>query len=386
MRILSLSNCPLDEHTGSGYVALGYARGLRERGHEVELLGPEDFEPWRRLRRGISYRQAIGMAAASVRRLAATSWDVVELWGGEAWLALALLAWLPRRPFLLVAHSNGLEPHCAELLGAAEAAGRMAPSRRWFQLDQSRLAEGGFKAADALVTVGGFDRDYALDRGYAEPQRVLAVDNPLPEEYLGVEVDFARPRVIGYCGSWIPRKGVALLEAALPSVLRTLPEWRLVLVGVGDGFRQEEHFPADLLARVEVVPYAERGTRLRALYQGFGILLLPSVYESFGLAAAEGMACGAALVASRVGFAAGLRDRQEALLLSEFSPQALQEAIESLARDEELRQRIARGGYRRVQSLRWDDAVATVEAAYLRWLAELRGARRRPAEGLSGCH
>ncbi|HEX9668938.1 MAG TPA: glycosyltransferase family 4 protein, partial [Thermoanaerobaculia bacterium] len=288
--------------------------------------------------------------------------------------------------FLLVAHSNGLEPHCAELLGAAEAAGRMAPSRRWFQLDQSRLAERGFRIADALVTVGGFDRDYALDRGYTEPQQILAIDNPLPEEYLDLPVDFARPPTIGFCGSWISRKGVALLEAALPSVLRALPEWRLVLVGVGDGFRPEAHFPADLLARIEVVPFAERGTRLRALYQGLSILLLPSVYESFGLAAAEGMACGAALVASPVGFAAGLRDRQEALLLNESSPQALQEAVEWLARDEELRQRIARGGHRRVQSLRWDDSVATVEAAYLRWLADLRGARRRPAEGLSGCH
>ncbi|HVF61888.1 MAG TPA: glycosyltransferase family 4 protein [Thermoanaerobaculia bacterium] len=386
MRILSLSNCPLDEHMGSGYVTLGYARRLRERGHEVDLLGPAEFEPLRRLGRGTGYRQALGMATASLRRLAANDYDVVEFWGGEAWLALALLAWLPRRPFLLVAHSNGLETHCAELLRAAEADGRMARSRRWFQLDQSPLAERGFRAADALVTVGGFDRDYALERGYAEPQRALAVDNPLPEEYLGIEVDFARPRVIGYCGSWIPRKGVALLEASLPSVLRALPEWRLVLVGVGDGFRPDEHFPADLLARVEVVPYAERGTQLRALYQGLSILLLPSVYESFGLAAAEGMACGAALVASPVGFAAGLRDRHEALLLNESSPQALQEAIESLARDEELRQRIARGGHRRVQSLRWDDAVVTVEAAYLRWLAELRGARQRPAEGLSGCH
>ena len=386
MRILSLSNCPLDEHTGSGYVALGYARGLRERGHEIELLGPKDFEPWRRLRRGISYRQALGMAGTSLRRLAATRWDVVELWGGEAWLALALLAWLPRRRFLLVAHSNGLETHCAELLRAAEAAGRTSASRRWFQLDQSPLAERGFRAADALVTVGGFDRDFALERGYAEPQRVLAVDNPLPEEYLGLGVDFARPRVIGYCGSWIPRKGVALLEAALPSVLRALPQWRLVLVGVGGSFRPEEHFPVDLLARIEVIPFAERGTRLQSLYQGFSILLLPSVYESFGLAAAEAMACGAALVASRVGFAAGLADRQEALLLSDSSPQALQETIEVLARDEELRQRIARGGHRRVQSLRWDNAVATVEAAYLRWLAELRGARRRPEVGLSGCH
>lgn len=383
LRILSLSNCPLDERTGSGYVALGYARGLRARGHVVELLGPADFEPLRRLGRATGYRQALGMATASLRRLAARSYDVVEFWGGEAWLALALLARAPRRRFLLASHSNGLEPHCSEVMRSAQIAGSLAPSRRWFQLDQSPLSAVGFKAADALVTVGGYDRAHALRRGYLPAARVLAVDNPLPDEYLGLQVDFRRPPVIGYCGSWIPRKGVGLLAAALPLALRALPAWRLALVGVGEGFQAASHFPSDVLPRIDVVPSAERGSRLRDLYQGLSMLILPSVYESFGLAAAEAMACGACLVANPVGFAAGLRGGEEAALLPEPSPEALCAALTSLAGDERRRQAIARGGYLRVQSLRWEPAVAAVEAAYLGWLAELRrGARTvaAPAE------
>lgn len=370
MRILSLSNCPLDESLGSGYVALRYARGLRERGHHVDLLGPADYEPLRRLRRGISYRQALGMAATGLRR--AGGYDVIETWGGEAWLAFGLLARRPRRRFLLVSHSNGLETHCAEILREAEDAGRLAPSRRWFQLDQSALFERAFRTADALVTVAELDRRYALDRGYAPPDRILAINNPLPDEYLDLPVDFQRPPVIGYCGSWIPRKGVALIVSALPPLLRDFPDWRLTLVGVGDGFRAGEHFPADILPRIEVVPFAERGTGLRALYQSFSIVVLPSVYESFGLAGAEAMACGAALVAARTGFASGLRDGEEAMLLPEPTPQALRGALEALVRDEDLRRTVACGGYRRVQTMRWDGAIDTVEAAYLRWLAELR--------------
>jgi glycosyltransferase involved in cell wall biosynthesis len=373
VRILSLSNCPLDESLGSGYVAIRYARELRARGHCVDLLGPEDYEPLRRLRRATSYRQALGMAAASLRRVAKTDFDVVEIWGGEGWLALELLARTPRRRFLLVSHSNGLETHCAEILRSAEGAGRLAPSRRWYQLDQSALFARAFRAADALVTVAAFDREYALREGYAPPDRVLAVDNPLLDEYLALRVDFRRPPVIGYCGSWIPRKGVALLESALPDLLRSRPGWRLVLVGVGEGFRPERHFPEDILPRVEVVPFAERTTRLCALYQSFAIVVLPSLYESFGLVGAEAMACGAALAATRVGFASGLRDREEALLLAEPSAEALREALEALTGDEELRQTVARGGYRRVQPLRWSLAAGAVEAAYLGWLGERRG-------------
>ena len=371
VRILSFCNSPLDESLGSGYVALGYARGLRERGHRVDQFGPSDYEPFSRLRRGISYRQALGMAAASLRRVTGESYDVVEFWGGEAWLAFELLARKRRRRFLLVSHSNGLETHCAETM---RAAGRLVPVRPWYQLDQSSLFARSFKIPDALVTVAEFDRRFALDRGYKPPHRVLAVDNPLSADYLGVPVEFHRPPVIGFCGSWLPRKGVALIESVLPPLLRAFPEWRLTLVGVGDAFRPEDHFPADVLARVEVVPYAERGSRLRALYQSFAIFVLPSIYESFGLTAAEAMACGAALVATRVGFASSLRDREEALLLPEPDPEALRDALESLVQDEDQRQAIARAGYRRVQCLRWDSAITAVEEAYLAWLAELRSA------------
>jgi hypothetical protein len=33
---------------------------------------------------------------------------------------------------------------------------------------------------------------------------------------------------------------------------------------------------------------------------------------------------------------------------------------------------VAQGGYQRVQTLRWDAAVDAVEAAYRRWLREIR--------------
>jgi glycosyltransferase involved in cell wall biosynthesis len=372
VRVLTLSNCPLDESLGSGYVAVRYAEGLRARGHRVEALGPADYEPLPRLRRAIRYRQTIGMAAASLGRLARAEYDVLEYYGGEAWLAVSALARLPGRRFLLVCHSNGLETHCAETLKAAAGAGADR-RRRWYLPDHGALFARGFRDCDALVTVAQYDRDYALRQAYAAPDRVLAIDNPLPDSFLGLPVDFDRGPVIGYCGNWLPRKGAALIERDLPPLLRDFPGWRLALVGVGRDFQLAEHFPADLLPRITVVPHADRETELRRLYQGFAIAVLPSIYESFGLAGAEAMACGCALVATRVGFAAGLRHGEEAFLLPDAAPSSLYEALKATIEDAELRQRIARGGYRRAQALRWDAAVARLEAAYLAWLADLRG-------------
>lgn len=377
MRILSFANCPPDDRLGSGYVIRRSAEGLRRAGHEVDLYGPADYEPFHRLARGrgVSYRQAAGMAAGSLARLARAGCDVVELWGAQAWLAAALLTRLPGRRFLLVCRSNGLEPHYEEMMEAVRAAGEIPSWRPWHHLSQSRLFVRALRRADGVITVSPWDRDWAVARGLGPAGRVTAVENPLPESYLGLDPGSERGPVLGYVGSWLPIKGVKLLAEALPGILREYPEWRLCLVGAGTGFRAADHFPADLLPRIEVIPFADRETELKELYRSFAVALLPSVYESFGLAAAEAMACGAALVATRVGFAAGLRHGEEAWLLPDRSPAALQEALRTLLRDPQRRQALAHGGHRRVQSLRWDRALEAVEATYEDWLA----ARRREA-------
>ena len=376
MRILSLSNCPPDDRLGSGYVVRRSAEGMRRAGHEVELHGPADYEPFHAVApgRGVTYRQVAGMAAKALARTVRASFDVVELWGGQGWLAASLLARVPGRRFLLVCRSNGLEPHFEETMREARAAGEIPAWRPWYHVSQSRLFARALSRADGVITVSPWDRDWAVARGLGPAGRVLAVENPLPDSYLGLDPGFDREPVLGYCGSWLPIKGVDLLAEALPAVLRDFPDWRLRIVGVGTGFRAAGHFPADLLGRIDVIPSADRETGLQEIYRTFSIALLPSVYESFGLAAAEAMACGAALVATRVGFAASLRHGEEAWLLADRSPATLQEALRELMRDAGQRRTLARGGHRRVQSLCWDRAVEAVETAYGEWLTTRRAA------------
>jgi len=84
------------------------------------------------------------------------------------------------------------------------------------------------------------------------------------------------------------------------------------------------------------------------------------------------MACGCAVIASRTGFAASLRNGDEALLLEAAAPGNLGRALRELLHDDLLRVRIARGGYDRVQRLRWSSAIATLETCYAQWLNEHR--------------
>lgn len=378
MRILTLSNSPLIDAHGSGYVVLGYAEGLRSAGHRVDLFGPPQVEVLRGLRRGIRYRQALGMAVLAMARVARERYDVVEIYGGEGWLAAGLLVRWPRRSFVVVAHSNGLEPHCTEAMARAGAAGWIADQRSRYQLDLSPAYAAGFRAVDGVVTVSEFDREYGLAHRYARG-RVVAIENPLPEEYFDADDSGPPERLIGFVGAWLPRKGIEIMRRDLPVVLREFPDWRLALVGVGSGFRAADHFPEDVWSQIEVVASADRLGALRALYRRFAIAIVPSLYESFGLTTAEAMANGAAVVATPVGFAHALRDGEEALLLSPPLSPGLAAALRRLMADGALRSRVAHAGRARVQRLRWRPAIATLEATYRSWIDESRRGSRTGA-------
>jgi glycosyltransferase involved in cell wall biosynthesis len=204
------------------------------------------------------------------------------------------------------------------------------------------------------------------------PSRLKAIENPLPDGFIGLQVDIERQPIIGFVASWYDLKGVQAIRTALTIVLRRFDKARFRLIGTGVEFQKEKEFPADVCERVEVIGKIYDKEELRKHYQNISVLVLPSYYESFGMVATEAMACGCAVVATRTGFAAGLVDGSEALLLDRPDGNALAEALERLMSDEFLRRTIAMNGWERVQGLRWDAAVQELESTYLRWLEEVR--------------
>jgi hypothetical protein len=46
----------LDPFTGSGKTVLAYSAGLRALGHHVDVLGPDDYEPWQSLGKAKQWR------------------------------------------------------------------------------------------------------------------------------------------------------------------------------------------------------------------------------------------------------------------------------------------------------------------------------------------
>jgi glycosyltransferase involved in cell wall biosynthesis len=106
-------------------------------------------------------------------------------------------------------------------------------------------------------------------------------------------------------------------------------------------------------------------------YERMAIFVLPSHIESFGIALAEAMACGCAVVTTRVGFGANLTS-DEAILLEEPKSPNLYESVKRLILDPQLRERLGSAARDRVRLLRWGNAVATLSTTYKSWVSQHR--------------
>jgi len=158
-----------------------------------------------------------------------------------------------------------------------------------------------------------------------------------------------RPLVL-FAGRMVSYKGVDVL-------LRALVGADVSAVLVGDGPLRGEWTTlsrelgiADRVEFAGAVPHAE----LAALYHACDMFVLPSVTraEAFGYVQLEAMACGKPVVSTRVpsGVAWVNRDGETGLTVPPGDRVALREAIQRLAADPALRQRLGQAGRARVST------------------------------------
>jgi len=94
-----------------------------------------------------------------------------------------------------------------------------------------------------------------------------------------------------------PRKGLATLLAALPIVAASEPHVQLWLSGAGDVTAFLDQAPPEARRRTETLGAGEPSDQARRCAQAWATVL-PSKFDSFGMALVESLACGTPIVAS----------------------------------------------------------------------------------------
>lgn len=215
-----------------------------------------------------------------------------------------------------------------------------------------------------LVTIFGVPAERIRVVHYGVP----ALLRPQPrDEMLARRIGASDKRVIFYLGSLSVRKNLTVLLEAFAQVHAHSPDTLLILAGQGP-LRASLQAKAIELGVSEAVIFPGSIPEAEKLnwYNLADIFVHPSRLEGFGLVAAEAMACGKAVVASRAGaLPEVVVDGETGLLFDPDDPMELAHCIEQLLANETLRERMGRAGRERVlQHFQWEASARQVLAIY----------------------
>ena len=127
------------------------------------------------------------------------------------------------------------------------------------------------------------------------------VDRTTARQQLG----FGDDKIILFVGRIEPLKGIDRLLKALP-YLQGIQGLRLVIIGGGEGSQHEIEQLRELSCKLHIQDSVAflgliKHEQLPCFYSAADVCVVPSHYESFGLAALESLACGTPVVATDVG-------------------------------------------------------------------------------------
>ncbi|NOX59760.1 MAG: glycosyltransferase family 4 protein [Planctomycetes bacterium] len=203
-----------------------------------------------------------------------------------------------------------------------------------------------FHGAHAIASCSHWFADQIGNYAGIETDRVGVVP-------LGVDLDLFKPAaqpvsepIVGFLKGFGPAYGARGLIEAMPEIVAQCPDARFDMVGSGGGLQScrqlaNELNVSDRIRWISPVPHE----RVQQLLQRWCVSVIPSVVESFGVAALESSACGVPVVATRVGgLPETVIDGQTGILTTPDDCSSLARAVVTLLNDADHRLEMGRVG------------------------------------------
>lgn len=251
---------------------------------------------------------------------------------------------------------------------------------RWMERDQTRRSDIVYAPTRTIATVVG--------RRWGIPEDAIAiVPNPLDLEGTrsagSVAPSIPLPtRSIVFIGRLERRKGIGVLGRALPRVLLAHPDVEVLLIGreVGgpdsDLMCEFREAVKSVGGRVRQVGEMARPDAL-AIVARATVVVLPSLWESFGYVCVEAMALGRPVVATEGnGMAEIIDDGESGVLVAPGDAEALASALIDLLGDRSKRERLGAAAAVRAEDFSDRRITAAIEALHRRAVGATRSTSR----------
>lgn len=174
-------------------------------------------------------------------------------------------------------------------------------------------------------------------------------------------------KILFFMGRHVYEKGINLIIEAAPLILNKYSNTKFIIAGSGAMTEElkEKVATSDLVDKFIFTGHMDIITKNKML-KCADALLIPSLYEPFGIVALEGMAAGCAVIASDCG---GLKEiilnGEDGLLFKTGSVYALASSVIGLFEDETLNLKLITGALTKVQKLySWSKAAELTVEVY----------------------
>ncbi len=357
VRLVKLPSLDLyaQPHNGQRALRWRHLKSWTDTGEYLAHVSGKFMEPW-----------SFGRRAAKWLKAHRADYDVVL---DNQSLASGLLA-IERLglPVVEVVH-HPIRRDLELALAAEPNWGMRLLARRWygFLKMQEKVAP---RLKDVIVVSEASRRDVAECLGV--PEAAMSV---IP---LGIDQTVFRPqpdirrranRLLTTASADVPLKGLSILIQAYARLVIQRPDLELVVIG-----RLREGPTADLLRELDLtdrVQFISDLTRQQVVeeYAKATICVTPSLYEGFGLPAAEALSCGAPVVATDGGALPEVVG-DAGVIVRRGDVGALATALSQLLGDPARRLAMSEAGRRRArEAFDWDRAAAAYETVLHRAIA-----------------
>jgi len=334
---------------------------LIAKGHEVSVLAPVtdeglNIEPWvvsagRPI--SIPYNGAIAkvifgpLASSRVKQwIANGNFDLLHL-HEPAIPSLSLLAgWAGDGPMVATFHAAANPQKVANAIGT--------------------MLDPLIERITAKIAVSEIARETLKDRFDTEAVVIPNGIDTSKFEGIGVRSEWALPNTLGFIGRFDePRKGLAVLLAAIPKIANKVPNLRILVAGPGNASDFEKLVPPELRERITFLGRISEIEKAQ-FFKSVSLYIAPNTGgESFGIILAEAMAAKTPIVASDLPAFTKLLDNGSAgaLFASENSDD-LADTIINLLDNQEMREKIAIAGYEKAKNFDWDSVGEQILSVY----------------------
>jgi glycosyltransferase involved in cell wall biosynthesis len=180
-----------------------------------------------------------------------------------------------------------------------------------------------------LISPSTWLKEKAIECGFAQPDNISVISNPIPDTFLCKENTHAafedNVLVVGFCSFDItnPYKGFELLATALEALAQKRPEIKVKLLVVGKG--KIDKIPKKI--EIEVKSVSDDFKLFRELSR-MNMLVVPSLADNSPSVIGESLMAGTPVIGSTAGGIPELIDKKVGGTFRSEDPSALLEAIE----------------------------------------------------------